>query len=109
MQAELPTWLENVSEELRKQAFFPSIHARKSNTFKVGYWLGHGLAVLPLRREFLAQSGLESTSPASDDDAELWMVATVTAGACSKQPSEALEYFRGFTLGLQRGVAEQGV
>jgi hypothetical protein len=103
-QAELPTWLENVSEEFRKQAFFPGVHARKSNAFKVGYWLGHGLAVLPLRREFLAQSGLESSSPARDDDAELRMVAKVTAGACRKPPSEAAEYFRGFTLGLQKGL-----
>ncbi len=102
--AELPTWLENVSEELRKQAFFPSVHARKGNAFKVGYWLGHGLAVLPLRREFLAQSGLESASPAGDDDAELRMVAKVTAGACRKPASEAVEYFRGFTLGLQKGL-----
>jgi hypothetical protein len=103
-QAKLPTWLENVSEELRKQAFFPSIHARKGNAFKVGYWLGHGLAVLPQRKEFLAQGGLESTSPAGDDDAELRMVATVTAGACRKPAAEAVEYFRGFTLGLQNGL-----
>jgi hypothetical protein len=104
MQAELPTWVENVGEEFRRQAFFPSVHARKGNTFKVGYWLGHGLAVLPLRREFLARGGLESTSPASDDDAELRMVAKVTASACYKDASEALEYFRGFTLGLQKGL-----
>lgn len=103
-QAELPTWLENVSEEIRKQAFFPRIHARKSNTFKVGFWLGHGLAVLPLRREFLAKSGMRSTSPASDDDAEVRMVAKVTASACYKDASEAVEYFRGFTFGLRKGL-----
>lgn len=106
---EIPAWLENVSEELRKQAFVPSIHARKDNTFKVGFWLGHGLAVLPRRREFLARRGLESTSRVNDDDAELRMVAKVTAAACRKPASQAVEYFRGFTLGLQKGMRCQEI
>jgi hypothetical protein len=101
---EIPTWLENVGEELRKQAFVPSIHARKGNTFKVGFWLGHGLAVLPRRRELLAEGGLESTSSVRDEDAELGMIAKVTAGACHKPASQAVECFRGFTLGLQKGM-----
>ncbi len=101
---ELPIWLENVGEELRKQAFVPSIHARKGNTFKVGFWLGHGLAVVPLRRESLARRGLGSTSRVGDEDAELRMIAKVTAGACHKPASQAVEYFRGFTLGLQKGL-----
>jgi len=100
-QGKLPTWLENVSEELRKQAFIPSIHAGKGNTFKVGFWLGHGLAVLPRRKE--------STSRANDDDAELRMIAKVTAGACHKPASQAVEYFRGFTLGLQKGMRCQEI
>jgi hypothetical protein len=103
-QGELPAWLENVSEELRKQAFFPSIHAQKGNTFKIGFWLGHGLAVLPRRREFSAQSGFASTSSVVGDDAELRMIVKVTAGACYKPASQAVEYFRGFTLGLQKGL-----
>jgi hypothetical protein len=102
--AELPSWLENVGEELRKQAFVPNIHAGKGNTFKVGFWLGHGLAVLPRRRELLAEGGLESTSSVRDEDAELGMIAKVTAGACHKPASQAVEYFRGFTLGLQKGM-----
>jgi len=93
---EIPAWLEKVGEELRKQAFVPRIHARKSNAFKVGFWLGHGLAVLPRRKE--------SASRVGGGDGELGMIAKVTAGACHKPASQALEYFQGFTLGLQQGV-----
>ncbi|HVM62727.1 MAG TPA: hypothetical protein VMV72_17830 [Verrucomicrobiae bacterium] len=90
-EGEIPGWLENVSEELRKQAFFPSVHARKSNAFKVGFWLGHGLAVL-------GRGNVE------EEDAELQMIAKVTAGACHKPATQALEYFRGFALGLEKGL-----
>lgn len=106
---ELPVWLENVGEELRKQAFIPSIHAGKGNTFQVGFWLGHGLAVLPLRKESSEWSGLGSSSSARGEDAGLRMIAKVTAGACHKPASQALEYFRGFTLGLQKGMRCQEI
>lgn len=93
---ENPGWVRNIGEELRKQAFVPSIHARKSQTFQVGFWLGHGLAVSPRRKE--------STSGVGDGDAELRMIAKVTAGACHQPSSRVLEYFRGFTLGLRNGL-----
>lgn len=99
----LPAWQEAIVEEIRKQAFYPSIHARKNNLFKTGFWMGHGLAVLPLRKEFLAQGGSEPTS-VGDSSGELGMIAKVTAGACHQKPENAAEYFRGFALGLQKGL-----
>ena len=33
----LPAWQEAIVEEIRKQAFYPNIHARKNNLFKTGF------------------------------------------------------------------------
>ena len=100
----VPAWVEAIAEEIRKQAFYPAIHARKGKAFKVGFWLGHGLGVLPLRG---AADGTRSSdsvqAPRVPPGAELRMIAKVTAGACGKRAADALEYFRGLTLGLQKG------